>query len=43
MGYSKRQFVAAPDYARIVTDQGDEYEFYGEKDGRPVRVRFLDG
>lgn len=31
-------FVAAPDYARIVTDQGDEYEFYGEKDGRPVRV-----
>ena len=31
-------FVAAPHYARIVTEEGDEYEFYGEEDGRPVRV-----
>ena len=31
-------FVAAPHYARIVTEQGDEYEFYGEEDGRPVLI-----
>jgi len=31
-------FVAAPHYARIVSDKGDEYEFYGEEDGRPVLI-----
>lgn len=31
-------FVAAGQYARIVTDQGDYYEFYGEEDGRPVLI-----
>lgn len=30
--------VLGYNYARIVTDQGDEYEFYGEEDGRPVLI-----
>lgn len=30
--------VLGDSYARIVTDQGDYYEFYGEEDGRPVLI-----
>lgn len=30
--------VLGSSYARIVTEQGDEYEFYGEESGRPVLI-----
>ena len=30
--------VLGSNYARIVTEQGDEYEFYGEEGGRPVLI-----
>lgn len=30
--------VLGSNYARILTEQGDEYEFYGEESGRPVLI-----